>query len=381
MEQSSFDRIARLLGSSGATTRRSGLASAVCAAIGLAALSGADADAKPDKHAGSGKHKAKGRNSGRDKGKPGVEGPCGDGSRQDNLCSKDKDCCTGICKTGMKNRDGSGRCRCVKKGKPCTEDRNCCGGRACADGVCGGGSQCVATGGACSSADPCCDGNICDSGTCQPPPPPIATGEACVAGDVCADSRATCTSFDQSTQDILGPMPGTYCLLPAGATDCGNPMFPNNFCVGGWCAGGATQGDPSLCGDVQIVSACDSSTDSGAGSTIYAIGPQMLCGVSLINGAPLIFLAGVQGAPSCTSDSECGLIPSQSNVTGSVCVDNSSLSSVTTIIGNAIGGFCVPGAFVCQSDSDCPSFTSSSIYLDACTAGPAGSQKLCRYEP
>jgi hypothetical protein len=72
--------------------------------------------------------------------KPRTEGPCGDGSRRANVCTKNKDCCTGLCNTkaGKKNKDGKGRCRCVRKGGTCTANRNCCNSLGCNDGICGG---------------------------------------------------------------------------------------------------------------------------------------------------------------------------------------------------------------------------------------------------
>jgi hypothetical protein len=87
--------------------------------------------------------------------RPKPEGPCGDFSRKDNICAKNGDCCTNICNTdvGKTNKDGKGRCRCVRRGRACTEDRNCCsrrgqqmtcnpvltpvGGKAATEKVCG----------------------------------------------------------------------------------------------------------------------------------------------------------------------------------------------------------------------------------------------------
>jgi hypothetical protein len=130
MAQARFDRLARVLGR--VTTRRAGLGALVGAALGrMTAVVGARPLGK----------------------QPEVEGPCGNGSRKANRCTKDSQCCTGLCntKTGKKNKDGKGRCRCVNKGKACKADRNCCGGRACVTGVCsGGGSKCIALGGACT---------------------------------------------------------------------------------------------------------------------------------------------------------------------------------------------------------------------------------------
>ena len=121
MDHASFDRIAKLLG--GATTRRRGLASALGAALGLAAATATVAEASarfsPDR-----KRVAK------------PEGPCGNGSRKDNLCTKDKQCCTGYCQKGLKNKDGKGRCRCIRKGQPCKPSQTCCHG-GCNNGICG----------------------------------------------------------------------------------------------------------------------------------------------------------------------------------------------------------------------------------------------------
>jgi hypothetical protein len=144
MDQTSFDRITRLLG--GATSRRSGVTAALGAALGLGGLTRV-ADAK---QTGAGKNK----------GKPGKEGPCGNGSRQVNICTKDKDCCTGLCNTkaGKTNRDGKGRCRCVQKGKACTANRNCCNGMTCANGVCSGGSGPKPTPTCATTPDVCASG-------------------------------------------------------------------------------------------------------------------------------------------------------------------------------------------------------------------------------
>lgn len=48
-----------------------------------------------------------------------IEGPCGNGSVQQNRCKRHAHCCTGYCH----NRR---RCRCKRGGEPCTEERNCC---------------------------------------------------------------------------------------------------------------------------------------------------------------------------------------------------------------------------------------------------------------
>jgi hypothetical protein len=98
--------------------------------------------------------------------RPRREGPCGDFSRADNICSADGDCCTGICNTslGRNNKDGLGRCRCRNRGDACTADRNCCRRRnqqmVCVEGVCGDPApDCVALAAVCEpQTDTCCQG-------------------------------------------------------------------------------------------------------------------------------------------------------------------------------------------------------------------------------
>jgi hypothetical protein len=167
MDQTSFDRITRLLG--GATSRRSGVTAALGAALGLGGLTRV-ADAK---QTGAGKNK----------GKPGKEGPCGNGSRKANICTKDKDCCTGLCNTkaGKKNIDGKGRCRCVRNGSTCTANRNCCNGMTCANGVCGGGSGPKPTPTCATTPDVCASG--CAFSTVQAAITAAADGATIVIGE------------------------------------------------------------------------------------------------------------------------------------------------------------------------------------------------------
>ncbi len=196
MDSTSFDGITRLL--AGATTRRTGLRAALGALAGLTGLTGlaAGAASKGSGERANGKARGTGRRKG--KGKPGAEGPCGNGSRTDNACTKDKQCCTGYCKKGLKNRDGQGRCRCIKRGKTCKSSQTCCGTATCTNGVC------VAL---------------------------VPTGGACVAGaDTCADAAAICQSYDSDDPA------GTYCLLPTGATCAANNDCWSQECAGGTCA-------------------------------------------------------------------------------------------------------------------------------------------------
>ena len=115
MDHTSFDRITRLLG--GAATRRAGIG-AVVASLASAAIAG-------DIAANGGKVK--------------PEGPCGNGRRKDNICTKDSDCCTNICNVaaGKTNMDEKGRCRCVRRNGACTADKNCCGTMTCNANICG----------------------------------------------------------------------------------------------------------------------------------------------------------------------------------------------------------------------------------------------------
>ncbi len=139
MDAGRFDSIIRSRG--GSSTRRSLVGLLAGVTVGVA---GAEASAR----------------RGHGKRKPGAEGPCGDGSRKDNICTKDEECCTGYCDTskGLMNKDGQGRCRCVRKNGVCTEDKNCCGGRSCVNGICGGNLEplCVPLDGPCSIDSDCC---------------------------------------------------------------------------------------------------------------------------------------------------------------------------------------------------------------------------------
>lgn len=125
MDQKRFDELVQRL--SEHVSRRSVVTSAVA---GSAAAASGAIDARAGK-------RGKGKNDGRAS-KPGTAGPCGSGKRKDNICTKNKDCCTGICavEAGKKNKDGKGRCRCVRTGDACQVDKNCCNA-PCIGGVCG----------------------------------------------------------------------------------------------------------------------------------------------------------------------------------------------------------------------------------------------------
>ncbi len=207
MDHQVFDRMAKLLGR--ASSRRSGLKALSAAVLGHAVLTDPEtglARAGKGRETGPGKDRGKEKDKGRGGGNARPAGPCGNGTLADNRCTTGSECCTGICK--LKNKGKKGRCRCVSKGKPCTEDRNCCGSTTCSDGVCGG----------------------------KPPVPPtpaalIETGAACVpATDTCRDPNATCVAYDS------GDPAGTYCLLSrrgecTADADCATQACQNGACI------------------------------------------------------------------------------------------------------------------------------------------------------
>ncbi|MGI9254863.1 MAG: hypothetical protein ACR2J8_14050, partial [Thermomicrobiales bacterium] len=271
MDRDSFDRIARTL--AGAATRRDGL-KAVLAAVGLS-VSGAAAglaEAAPKggakRHAAS-EQTAKKRPTGEKR--PSTQGPCGNGKRKDNICNADAECCTGVCAIhlGKKNKDKQGRCRCLKRGKQCGADKNCCGTLSCYQGRCTllkpgpnppTPSSPVPTGSPCTPADTCqsqqatcrkyasgspagtycllenggictaakeCAGQTCSSGVCGQAT--IPTGQACTNGDTCADAQATCVAYTSTNPA------GTYCVLAngescSGADDCTSQICADDVC-------------------------------------------------------------------------------------------------------------------------------------------------------
>ncbi|MGI9253230.1 MAG: hypothetical protein ACR2J8_05755 [Thermomicrobiales bacterium] len=149
MDQRVFDRITAIAGT--ASSRRAGLAAALGLVFRRGALSGDAAAKTPGAH---------------------REGPCGDGSRADNRCQKNADCCTEICTHGLENIDGDGRCRCRRRGQPCEKNLNCCsrGGQqlVCLGGVCG--RPCTALGAVCTGNSACC------AGTCTASPAGLERG-------------------------------------------------------------------------------------------------------------------------------------------------------------------------------------------------------------
>jgi len=291
VDENRFDAVARALGAT--VSRRSGL-SVIVSLLGLSAVAD-EAGAR------------------RRKRKPQFEGPCGDGSRKDNICTNDGQCCTGVCdKTlGETNVDGKGRCRCVKRLGKCTTDRNCCGGRACAAGVCGG--QVV------------------------PPPPPtplVPLGDPCVAGvSVCADN-ATC---QQQTGGItlLMPNDGYFCSHEIGGSCTVTDEFGATECVGGWCS---SAGD--VCGEIVFGTA-----NSCAGTSVYLAPPAFICAISA-GGRPVYLVPQDPSTSPCSSDADCGVT--------AACVAVEPGSQCVEWFGVPAGNHCRTGGFGCSVDGDCP---------------------------
>jgi hypothetical protein len=166
------------------TTRRRGLGALLGVLLGSggAGLAAAGAGAQ-ERGPDEGRARGGGRGHGR-RARPRPEGPCGDGTRKDNRCRKDSQCCTGVCKKGLKNKDGSGRCRCLRRGKACTADLNCCRGMTCAGGVCVRGANGCSSDSDCPAATPFCSGGTCvecvETGDCQNGL--VCCGQQCQAG-------------------------------------------------------------------------------------------------------------------------------------------------------------------------------------------------------
>jgi hypothetical protein len=212
MDDRRFDLVVTAIG--GAMTRRAGLRAVIAGSV--AAFAGAVA-ANVDAGAGAGGKNERDGKSGR---RPRPEGPCGK-TPQDNQCKSGKDCCTGVC-----NRKNN-KCRCVKRNKSCTEDRNCCNSLRCTAGVCSRGGG--------------------DAG--------IATGQPCQAGQSCKDAAASCTTYDNALPA------GTYCLLKNGDA-CGST---DGFCTSQFCNGGSCQkctvcADTALCPNASIGDAITAAT-------------------------------------------------------------------------------------------------------------------------
>jgi DNA-binding beta-propeller fold protein YncE len=190
MDEQRFDAALRAL--NGATTRRQGLAAAFGMILGAGML-----DAL-----------AKGANKGKDRSKaPGgleTEGPCGNGGPKANRCTKNKDCCTGICR---QDQGKIRRCRCLNVGKTCKADRNCCGDMTCTKETCtrgGGGGGCTSDRDCPSSAPVCVDGECTEAGGCTSDRDCPSSAPVCVDGE--------CTEAGGCTSDRDCPSSAVFCV-------------------------------------------------------------------------------------------------------------------------------------------------------------------------
>ncbi|MFM9106620.1 MAG: hypothetical protein ACKOWF_07970 [Chloroflexota bacterium] len=313
MDDTRFDDASRALGA--AISRRSGVA-ALAALLGAAAAERAGARRRKPAR---------------------PEGPCGDGSRKDNVCTKDSQCCTGNCDKSLSltNRDGKGRCRCVRWGEKCTPEQTCCGKNVCTDKRCGPPPPaCAPAGAACAVDADCCDGQPCGGGNvCGGPLLPVGT--PCVAGvDKC--EAGTCQEYSQSMQDFS--VVGTFCSLNNGAR-CTPGEFPVLDCHGGWC-----WPIGEVCGDFFFEQACTAQTDTCAGTSVYVLLPMYLCGVS-VSGRAATMVPGDFGS-SCAADTDCAY--------NEVCVHVPQNSQCTATFNIPAGNTCVTGFFFCTQSSDCP---------------------------
>jgi hypothetical protein len=305
MDDRNFDAMSRSL--AGAMSRRSGLAA-------LAALIGSPA---VQRIADTGMASAAGRARG-----PKIEGPCGEGKRKDNVCTKDSECCSGICNTalGKKNRDGKGRCRCVKKAGSCSEDRNCCGGRACTNGICG------------LTED-------------------TPVGEACVNGQSYCAYGSTCQAPTANAQTQIGA--GPFCSWPVG----GGCDHGNNFsseCHGGWCAQIEVG---NYCGNYEQVDVCTAETNSCQFSNYWYTPGQYIC-VLTYGGLPAMVPSSAQSTTACQSDTICGA--------DEFCFGDVNQAQCPYLLPGISHGKCVPGKIACTQDSDCPARTN--LTLSGCTS-------------
>ena len=216
MDHQAFDTIAQAL--AGSATRRGGIRAAVAAVLSLRAGSAA---ARPE-----------------------PQGPCGDHSQGDNRCTKNSDCCTGICslpgggKSAQAERKGKGKdkskgkhggkaghCRCLAAGKACAEDRNCCGNIGCIDGVCGRTRKTK----------------------------PVRNGRPCSASDTCADPNATCASYQWGPRSSSG----AYCLLATGGACALNQDCASTVCTNGLCAPCSISACGDACSPIVCADGCE----------------------------------------------------------------------------------------------------------------------------
>jgi len=261
MDQTSFDRIARLLG--GAATRRQGIAAALGGMLGGVAGAAPAAEARPND--GKGK---------RGRSRPEPEGPCGDGSRKANVCDRDSDCCTRICqlrKNPKKNaKDGRGRCRCIRLGGACQQDRNCCN------------SPCIA--GVCGFLPPAELGAPCNSEKQQTCATPGAVcrpyqGAGVPAGEYCTLSlRSTCQAGGACVSDACDFPNNGSGGVEQEPVCCGRPgtscTSNSECCAGAVCSGGACADETcDVCAQGCPYTTIKDAVDNAAAGAVIRVAP------------------------------------------------------------------------------------------------------------
>jgi hypothetical protein len=249
MDEQRFDDALRTFGQ--ASNRRRAVAGVLAALFGAPLAAAAKA---------SHRHRATSHEHGHSahpRGGPAKAGPCGNGLRKDNICTSDTDCCTGICdtKAGKKNIDGKGRCRCQRRGKPCTSDKNCCNFRSCSNGFCGGGCSSATCPNGCCEAGVCMPGtansacgtggavclactspDTCQAGVCTPPA--TCDGISCAAG--CCDG-STCVPYASQSTSQCGAA-GAACAACTVSNTCQTGVCTPPPCDGSTCAAGCCDG-------------------------------------------------------------------------------------------------------------------------------------------
>ena len=214
MDDHRFDDLTRRLEM--ALSRRTGLGAVLGVLLGAAGL---DAAAKS-----------------KETGKPGSEGPCGDGSTKANRCKKDANCCTKYC--------AKGGCRCKPNYMKCTKGAHCCS-RVCTGGRCDGGAK--PEGSACTESFNCKNGLACIKGVCTKSNTATCTKQNCPG---CCDGT---TCRPGGTKQGCGK-DGKKCAACTGSKTCKNgtcssscsaATCPDGCCKNGVCNPGTSN---DVCG-------------------------------------------------------------------------------------------------------------------------------------
>jgi len=230
VDQSQFDRIARLLGAG--TSRRSGVRAFVGTLLGASvAAEGADATREANRR----HEKMACRNA-------------------NSQCVSDDECCSGTCvekfggigfrcakthgKKKNKRRGGADLVG-VPTGEPCNGKTDYCidSEASCVDYDSGdpAGTYCLLPAGASCGADQgyTCASQVCPAGTCVAGVP---TGDQCTAQEsFCVNPAATCQQYVERMRN--GQYTNLiYCLLPEGSDCAADIDCASDFCDSGVCA-------------------------------------------------------------------------------------------------------------------------------------------------